>query len=142
MTEFKKENLVELDKAFHNLGVSAIKIQICLVYFISGLAKLLDVDWQSGNAISQIFMVQDFSLPWMYESLYKNTSALKLLNYFILGYQLLFPILIWFKKIKKPFLFVGILMHLYIALIMGLPTFGFIMIIAYSIFYFPKRNHA
>ncbi len=136
----KKENLFDLDKAIHNTGVLALKIQICLVYFISGVIKILDVDWQSGDAISQIFLIKDFGFPMMYEKLYQHVGILKVLTYFILGYQLLFPLLIGWKKIKKPFIVIGVIQHLYIAFIMGLPTFGCIMIIAYSIFYFPNLS--
>ncbi len=139
-TNIKKENLLDLDRAIHNTGVLALKVQICLVYFISGLIKIMDVDWQIGTAISQIFLMEDFGLPVMYEKLYQYAGILKVMSYFILGYQLLFPLLIGWKKIKKPLIMIGVIQHLYIAFIMGLPTFGFIMIIAYSIFYFPNLS--
>jgi hypothetical protein len=127
----------DTDKAFHNTGVLALKIQICLVYFMSALAKLLDADWESGNALSQTFMIHDFSLPFLYNNLNGSSLMLMILSYLIISYQMCFPVMIWFKKIKKPFLAFGVLQHLFIALVMGLPTFGFIMIIAYSIFYAP-----
>jgi hypothetical protein len=53
----------------------------------------------------------------------------------VLAYQILFPAVVWFKKIKKPFLILGILMHVYISLVMGLVLFGLIMIICYAIFW-------
>jgi hypothetical protein len=57
----------------------------------------------------------------------------------VLGYQLLFPVLVWIKKIKKMFLLLGILMHLYIAFVMGLVEFGSVMIISYIIFWPIKK---
>ncbi len=127
----------ELDKAIHNTGVAAIKIQICIVYFVAGLAKLMDADWQNGMALIQTFMINDFSLPFYYNNVEGSSVILKMMNYFIIAYQVSFPILIWIKKTKKQFLAFGVLQHLFIALVMGLPSFGFIMIIAYSIFYAP-----
>jgi hypothetical protein len=61
------------------------------------------------------------------------------LNYVVLAYQLLFPVLVWIKKIKKPFLILGILMHLYIAFVIGLVSFGFVMILPY-IYFWPNST--
>ena len=123
----------DLDRAFHNTGVIALRIQVCLVYFLAGYAKLTDADWLSGNAVNGIFKVYDFSLPFLYQ----GSSLGSFLTYTVIAYQLLFPVLVWLKKIKKCFLLIGVLQHLFIAFIIGLPSFGFIMIVAYAIFYSP-----
>ena len=125
---------VELDKAFNNAGVLAIQIQVCLVYFLAGYTKLLDADWLNGTAVNDVFRIHHYSMPFLYES---NSAFGKELNFLIIGYQLLFPILVWFKSIKKWYLLIGILQHLFIAFVMGLPSFGFIMIVSYAIFYVP-----
>ena len=131
---------MDLDKALHNFGVIAIKIQICLVYFISGLSKLLDYDWIHGKAIAQIFRIEDFGIPYLYENAWKHPGIAKLLDSVVIIYQLAFAVLLSYKNIKKWYLVFGIVQHLYIAFVMGLPTFGFIMIIAYSIFYIPVKK--
>ncbi len=136
--EIKNESLRDLDKAFHNVGVLAILIQICIVYFMSGLAKVMDKDWLSGKAIVYASHLESYSVPALY-NIHPNFFW-KFLNYFVMAYQLLFPILIWSKKTKNWFLLLGIIQHLYIAFIMGLPSFGFIMIISYSIFYLPEMR--
>ncbi|MGZ3883944.1 MAG: hypothetical protein ACXVPD_07075, partial [Bacteroidia bacterium] len=100
--------------------------------------KLTDDSWLSGEALFQTLIVRDFSLPVIYSGLHYNTWFLSLATYLTLGYQLLFPVLIWFKKIKPLLLGFGIFQHLFIALVIGLPSFGFIMIISYSIFYVPS----
>lgn len=127
----------EADRAFHNTGVIAIKIQICLVYLLSAIAKLTDEGWLSGEALFYTLSVHDFSLPFIYDHLHHNSWFLSLSTYTVLIYQLSFPFLIWFVRIKQPLLAFGIFQHLFIAFILGLPTFGFIMIISYSIFYVP-----
>lgn len=124
----------DLDKAFNNAGVLAIKIQVCIVYFLAGYAKLLDADWLNGTAVNDVFGIHHYSLPFLYES---NSAFGKELNFLIIGYQLLFPISVWFKRIKKWYLLLGILQHLFIAFFIGLPSFGFIMILSYAIFYVP-----
>lgn len=124
----------------HNLAVVGIVIQICLVYFLSALAKLQDPSWLSGEAIAQVTQIRHFSLF----SFFNYSENLKwlfvCLNYLVLAYQLLFPVLIWVKKTKKVFLILGVLMHLYIAFFMGLVGFGFIMVLAYVYFWPMKKS--
>ena len=124
----------DMNRAFHNAGIIALRIQVCLVYFLAGYTKLLDPDWMNGNAVSDVFKVHDFSLPL----LYKGMAFGSILSYMVITYQLLFPLLVWVKKIKKWFLFLGVIQHLFIAFVLGLPSFGLIMIISYSIFYIPQ----
>jgi hypothetical protein len=126
-----------LDIALHNTAMIALRIQLCLVYFLAGYAKLMDADWVNGNAISDSLAVHDYSAPFFYET---SGTLWQTLNYLVIWYQLLFPILIWIKKIKKWYLLLGVLQHLFIAFAMGLPSFGFIMIIAYAAFYAPFKK--
>lgn len=130
----------EVDIALHNFGVLALKVQICFVYLMTGLAKLNDSDWLSGNAMVLICRTEEFGIPFLYNHIFSHHVLLKLTGYFVIAYQISFSFLVWIKKIKKSFLLIGIIQHLYIAFIMGLPSFGIIMIFAYSIFYFPSLN--
>lgn len=125
------------DKALHNTGVLALRIQLCIVYFYAGFAKILDADWMSGDAINDSLMIHDYSLPIYYSGL---GGLGVFLNYTVLAYQLLFSILVWNQKIKKWFLLLGIIQHAFIGIAMGLPTFGLVMIIAYAIFYVPFES--
>lgn len=129
--------LNDLTKCFHNFGVLAIVIQIQIVYLIAGSAKLNSSDWLSGIAIINLGEVNYFNL-------YSNTFSFAgifgyFFNYLILFYQLLFPVLIWVEKIKKPLLVIGILTHLYIAFVMGIMGFGLIMLIPY-VYFWPVKN--
>ncbi|MBP7808554.1 MAG: HTTM domain-containing protein [Bacteroidia bacterium] len=135
----RKENSVlgDLDMAFHNMGITALQIQVCLVYFLNAVAKLADSDWINGNAVSDTLALHEFSLPFLYQS---NTTIDLVLNYTVILYQLLFPVLVWIKKIKKWYLLLGVFQHLYIAFILGLPSFGLIMILAYAAFYAPFKK--
>ena len=127
-----------LSKCFHNFGVVAVMLQIQLIYLISAIAKLNSNDWLNGMAIIKLNQVEHFNL-------FSTTTPTKsfisyFVNYVVLFYQLLFPVLIWMNKLKKPLILLGILIHLYIAFVMGLVSFGFIMIIAYIYFWPVKRQ--
>jgi hypothetical protein len=125
--------------ALHNISLIAVKIQVCLLYFLSGIAKLCDAQWFNGEAIPLISQVNHYSLPWASVS---SSPLTDLVGYVVIFYQVLFPLLIWFRKIKKPFLVVGILMHLYISLVMGLFMFGIIMMICYLLFWPREKSSA
>jgi hypothetical protein len=126
--------LNSLDMAFHNSGLIALRFQVCLVYLFAAIAKLPNEDWMDGNAVNMTLAVHDYSLPIAYEG-YGTIG--KVLNYLVIWYQFLFPVLVWIRPIKKWYLLVGILQHLFIAFVLGLPSFGLIMIVAYAIFYAP-----
>ena len=61
-----------------------------------------------------------------------------LLNYTVIAYQLLFSVFVWIQPLKKWFLLIGVVQHLFIAFILGLPSFGLIMIVAYAVFHKPN----
>ncbi|MDP3567305.1 HTTM domain-containing protein [Sediminibacterium sp.] len=126
-----------LSKCFHNFGVTAIIIQINLVYLIAAIAKLNSSDWLNGVAIIKLNYVDYYNL--FSNSISTNNFVDYFINYLVLFYQLFFPVIFWINKIKVPFLILGILIHLYIALIMGLVGFGLIMIIAY-VFFWPFKK--
>jgi hypothetical protein len=123
----------------HNFGVIAVMIQVCLVYFFAAWAKLGDQSWLNGTAILKTVQVEQYSLHGIVTHAETFSWLLVVLNYIVFAYQLLFPVLVWIKRIKKPFLIIGILTHLYIAFVMGLVSFGFIMILPYI--YFWPLNH-
>ncbi len=128
----------DLKIVLHNLGLLAIMIQICLLYFLAGFAKISNADWYTGEAISILSQINHYSLFHPILSLGKKSFITHILTDVVMFYQLLFPITVWIKKIKKTVLFIGIVMHLYIGLVMGLPEFATIMILSY-VFFWPFK---
>ena len=141
---FSKRSQAKLDwkksisVCFHNFGITATILQILMVYFIAALSKLNDIDWLHGDALYKISKVGHYN---MFSTWFNSNYLVDvLLNYVVLGYQLLFPVLVWIKKIKKMFLLIGVLMHLYIAFVIGLVEFGSVMIISHIIFWPIKKQ--
>jgi len=123
----------------HNLFSVAILIQVCLVYLLSGLAKCNDADWLSGTAVKQLLQVNHFNLFHSGGFAVVPRFLFSVLTYLVVFYQLSFPLLIWIKKIKKPLILFGLLMHAYIAFFMGLFEFGLIMMLVY-IYFWPFKK--
>jgi hypothetical protein len=124
----------------HRLACLAVMIQVCLLYFYSGLAKLQDAEWTSGRAVGIITQIRHYSLDILIR--HPMTSWLSfILTWTVLGYQLLFSVLVWVPRIKRPLIVSGLLLHMYIALVMGITGFGFMMLSAYVLFW-PRRYGA
>lgn len=123
-----------LQNLLNNTFYWVVLIQICLVYVMSTLYKLNDPAWVNGDALMYISRVDVFSGGFM-RLLFEDNPTLSMIGtYGVLLYQGLFPLLIWVKKIKVPYLILGVIIHLMIALAMGIFTFGIVMIITYILF--------
>lgn len=129
---------IDRQRLLHNLAVLAIRLQLVLAYFLSGLAKLSDNGWLSGDALNDTIGVHHFFVS-------DRSAGFGLwgvfLNYLVMTYQLLFPLSLLSGKWKTPFLLLGVAMHLYIAFFMGLVDFGLVMVIGYVFFWWiPGQN--
>ncbi len=115
----------------HNTSLLALKIQICLAYFIAAYYKITDSSWIDGVAVYQTFQVPEFS-----NSLFQSIPFVitVFLTYLTMIYQISFPFLVWFRPFKIYLFSFGILQHLFIAFGMGLVSFGIVMIICYILF--------
>lgn len=125
---------IQLKIFLHNFGVVAILLQICFVYLVSAITKLNDSDWMNGKAVAMTSQVEHYNISSRLQFDINSTFA-QILTYAVVIYQLTFPALIWLTTIKKQLIVLGIIIHLYIALVMGLVNFGFLMLIAYVYFW-------
>ncbi len=123
-----------ISSALDNVSVIACRLQVLVVYLLSALYKLLDETWVSGDALGIIFSIPDYSYLWVRQTFESNSLVLKLMTWFSIIYQFVFPILVWLKPIKKYLLILGIILHIGIAVTMGLYNFSAVMIIAYLLF--------
>lgn len=124
----------DLQQILNNTFYCIILIQVCILYFFSAFYKLFDYHWLEGSAIMYISRIEAYS-SFLFETIFSDNLLLSMIfTYLTLAYQLLFPVLVWFKKIKIPFLIIGTLFHLGISFGMGLFTFGAIMIVVYILF--------
>jgi hypothetical protein len=110
----------------HNIAVLAITFQLMVMYLASGFAKATGEWWQQGVAMYYVSQVQWYTLPGAHE-LFTNPWIVTLATYVSMFYQLLFPVAI-ISRMKLPWILLGILFHLSIAVLMGLLTFSTVMI--------------
>lgn len=110
----------------HNVAVLAIILQVVILYATSGMMKAYGDRWHHGIAMYYISQVEWFSLPGLRE-MFKNPLTTMVSTYVPMFYQIFFPIAL-LSRIKIPWLLIGILFHISIAVFMGLVTFSTVMI--------------
>jgi hypothetical protein len=113
------------------------QIQLVLVYFFSGFHKLASPDWYKGEAIYYVFE----QAQWLrFDGLTATHPLLVgLSTYGVLLFELvLFPVLVWPRATRSIVLFLGVGLHLGIALSMRVFVFGEIMPIFYLCFVEPR----
>jgi len=129
----KKEKMYNL---LSNLASWSIIINLCMVYFLSGLFKTLDPYWQNGTALHYFLNDNRYSLL---AAEGKTVEAplwlLYFLNYGTLVLELGFPVLVFFRRTRTVTLVLCILMHLGIYSLFMVYAMSIIFVIQYGLFY-------
>ncbi|URN12584.1 HTTM domain-containing protein [Streptomyces radiopugnans] len=113
---------------FHNLGVLMVAVQICLVYVVSGLYKVMGEEWQDGTALFYIMRVAEFELPGWSSLVYENDFLVVLGTYGTVAFLVYFPMGVLVPALRPWAATVSICFHLSIAFFMGLTGFALTMI--------------
>ena len=106
----------------------ALQLHLCLIYFFGGLTKCLGAGWWNGTNIWRSLTIPPFNvLPihWVASVGFLLLPA----GVAICLLEVTYPILIWWRPLRKAVLVMICVMHLAIALLMGMVLFGTIMII-------------
>ena len=123
-----------LSNTLSNFAVYAARLQVAIVYITSCIFKHQGDLWTGGEALYYVLNIGEYSHPMARDIICSSDFLLYAANHFALYYQLAFPILVWFGKLRFPIICLGVLFHLFIAFGMGLMDFGFIAIACYCVF--------
>ncbi|HEV8339052.1 MAG TPA: DCC1-like thiol-disulfide oxidoreductase family protein [bacterium] len=118
----------------HNFGILAIMLQLGFLYMSTGLYKVMGELWQNGTALYYILRVDEFSWPGVAEHLYRNPYLVVGATYGTVLFEVMFgPLLL--NRWTRLFAVIpaGILFHLGIGTVMGLPTFAWSMLSLYPL---------
>lgn len=117
-----------------------LALQLILSYFISGWVKIINPDWRSGQALSDVFQ---FSAYPVSESLRKWSQSPRLLfslSWAVIMLELLFPFALLSSTSLTIALILAAAFHLSNAIFFGLNRFFWIWIAAYpSILWLQQR---
>jgi len=114
------------------IAILLARIELALIYFISGYDKLLSEAWRSGAAVYSVMNLDIYYNPFLKIDLSEVVCII--ICWIVIIFELAFTFFIWFRK-ARPFLLIsGLIFHLGIILFLGLPDFGLVMIIPYATF--------
>jgi hypothetical protein len=122
-----------------NLAIRLMQVNLCLIYGVSGMSKLLGPLWWGGTAVWMTMANYEFS-PMnsvFYMTLLRFLARHRWLwelvvtggTFFTLAFEISFPYLIWNSRLRSTMIFSAVVMHLGIALCMGLVTFSLMMLV-------------
>ena len=110
-----------------NLGLRLIQLHLVLIYGMAGLAKLRGDAWWNGFAVWGVVASGEFrrfDLTW----LASWPLLLNAMTHAGLIFELLYPVLIWNRRLRPLLIVTAIVMHGMIDLTLGLTEFGLAMV--------------
>ncbi|MEO5718316.1 MAG: HTTM domain-containing protein [Chthoniobacterales bacterium] len=105
-----------------------LQLHLCIIYFFGGVSKCLGSDWWNGVSVWRALTRPPFDVVSP-EVLIRFEGLLPLIGIGVCLLETGYPVLIWPRKSRAPWLIGILLMHISIALTMGLYLFAFIMIV-------------
>ncbi len=121
---------------FSSMALRFVQIQLCVSYAYTGMEKLRGPMWWDGSAIWGVLgnaQISQYDLSFMYHF----PLLVAFLTFATLIFEIYFPIAVWVRSLRVPWLLMGVVLHLGIALVMGLHFFAFLMLAAYVTFLEP-----
>lgn len=118
---------------FSSVFIRLLQLQLCVIYAYTGLEKLKGQTWWDGSAVWYI-MGNEMLVPFDLSFFKSIPWAIALLTFSTLIFEIYFPFAVWQKKVRGPWLFIGLVFHSCTALFMGLYFFAFTMMPAYLLF--------
>ncbi|SFD20843.1 Vitamin K-dependent gamma-carboxylase [Chitinophaga sp. CF118] len=113
---------------WNTLSIRVLQLHLCLVYIASGTEKAMGVQWWNGEAIWQTLMQGQFArfdMHWIAQ----YPWFAKCLGWSTLIIETCYPLYIFWSR-SRPYGYLAVvLLHISIAIFMGLQLFSAIMII-------------
>ncbi len=110
--------------------IRLLLIQLAFMYCSSGLCKLSGDNWTQGNSL--YYVMNDLSLTRISTDQFLAPRwVLKVSTWFVLAWEVTFPLLILFRRTYIPALLIGVGMHLGIFLTMEIGAFPLYVLAAY-----------
>jgi hypothetical protein len=120
-----------------NVALRLLQIHVCIIYAASGLSKLQGPVWWNGTAVWGTMANYEFSPQlqifraflsflsrhrWLWELVMTGGS------YFTLVFEVGFAFLVWNRRLRWIMVLSAVLLHMGIAIFMGLVTFSLMML--------------
>jgi predicted DCC family thiol-disulfide oxidoreductase YuxK len=115
-----------------------IQIQIAVLFFYSGMAKVAGNDWWDGHAIWLTFVASEFYSSFLLDLFARHYWFVNVISYATILLQVAYPFLIWQQSTRPYLLAAAELLHLGFAVWLGLVYFSLVMLMGHMSFVRPK----
>lgn len=114
-----------------------IQYQVAVIYLTSFWWKVQGRSWREGTALFYVLNlreIQRFHVP----GFFRMSGMIHLETWAGLAFELMFPLLIWFRPFRKGLLLAGLAFHLSLEYALNIPMFQWDMLSAYILFVEPE----
>jgi len=118
----------------NNAVLILLKVNLCVVYFLNGYGKIMQKTWWDGSFMAKVWQLDYYVNPSLVPQWFSNPVVCFITAWSVMLFELTFPLGIWHKRLKKWFIPIGLLFHIFIAVFLSLPDFGLTMMVAYLLF--------
>ncbi len=111
-----------------NLAIRLIQVHMCVIYLFAGIAKLTGPAWWDGTAMWMAFgnlEYQSLDMTWMADW----PRLMNLMTHLTIYWEIFYCALVWPRLTRPVVLILAVLLHLGIAVCLGMMTFGLMMLV-------------
>jgi hypothetical protein len=117
-----------------------VSIQVCLSFFLSGVAKVKTDAWRSGRALSEFMRSRFYDIPPSFHDFPRNSPLSRIACWGVILFELSFPLALVIPSLTAGYLSLAVIFHILNIYIFGLNRFLFAWIAAYpAIMYCSSR---
>lgn len=113
------------------LAFAYLAAQLILSYFISGRVKLVNPDWRSGQALSDVFAFSVYPVSENLRTLALHRGLMRAASWGVIGFEIAFPLAFLSQTVLVIALCIAASFHLANAILFGLNRFLWIWLAAY-----------
>ena len=121
----------------NRIATRLIQIHLCIVYLFAGLGKLGGEYWLNGEAVwgaLASYEYQSLNMTW----LAGHMTVIAIMTLVSLTWEVTYAALIWPRLTRPIVLAVAVMVHVGIGVVMGMMTFGLIMLVVNLAFIEPE----
>lgn len=123
----------------NNIATRLMQLHLCIIYLFGGISKMRGDFWWEGSAMwwsIANYEYQSLDVVW----LGRSPMLIALATHVTLFWETFYCALVWPRWTRPIVLLLAVLVHGGIAIFLGMPTFGIMMIVANMAFIEPETT--
>jgi len=114
-----------------------MQVQLCAVYFDCFWSKAVGIQWWNGQAIYNVTHLEHLArVPFGFLTQFPVISTI--LGLLVIATEFSLAFLVWFRKLRYPVLFAGLLLHTGMEFTLFIPLFQYLFVSTFLIFIYPE----